>query len=142
MECQNSQPFVDPSETGNTVVDGTMDIVAEDDDMNIDPRLLTPASYLHDLISSPTSPASSVDGDSVVFTPTDSVSDALPEAESTTDTNMGAPASDNTVTYDADGFPIDNRGAVSPITFYDLMYVDYNNMADEELHDYLGGRFV
>lgn len=144
VECQNAEPFVDPNSTENSVLDHTMDIVAEDE--NIDPTLLTPASYLHDLVSSPTSPASSVDADSAIFTPTESVSDALPDADPTTDTptniNMQTPASDNTVTYDSEGFPIDNRGAVSPTTFYDLMYLDYNNMTDEELHDYLGGRFV
>jgi hypothetical protein len=144
VECQNAEPFVDPNSTENSVLDHTMDIVAEDE--NIDPRILSPASYLHDLVSAPTSPASSVDGDTAIFTPTGSISDALPDADSTTDTptdiNMEASASDNTVTYDPEGFPIDNRGAVSPTTFCDLMYLDYNNMTDEELHDYLGGRFV
>jgi hypothetical protein len=144
VECQNAQLPAHSSWTEDSVLDNTMDIVAEVE--NIDPTLSSPASYLHDLVSSPTSPASSVDGDSAIFTPTESVSDALPGADPTADTptdiNMEAPASDNTVTYDPEGFPIHNGGSVSPTTSYDLIHVDYNNMTDEELHDYLGGTWV
>jgi hypothetical protein len=138
--CQNAQLLFDPSWTEQRVPDGDMDIETEDENMNIDPTLRTPVTYNHThipiSISSPTHSTSSMAENTSIYTPPET----LPDAKIELDTEMDS--FDDTVTHNAQDYPIHNHGPVSPTNFYDYMNMDYNDMTDEQFGDAFGNDWV
>jgi hypothetical protein len=136
--CQNDQILINqPIPQLPTWNEPSIDVGPEDEDMNIDPTLRTAIALTSRLTSSPVSIASSTSSmatDSPVYTPPES----LPDVGTHTDTEM-EPPSYGTITFDSDHFPIHNHGPVSPSTFYTGLGLDFDNMRNEECHDYLGG---
>jgi hypothetical protein len=134
--CQDDHLIVDELVQQNPISnEHPMDVEPEDEDMNIDPSLRTPATQIHCPTSSPssdTSSTSSMATDSPIYTP----SESLPDAN--TDTEM-APPSYGTITFDASSFPVHNDGPVSPNTFYTGLGIDHNNLSNEKGRMHFGG---
>ncbi|KAG9841693.1 hypothetical protein KCU98_g8537, partial [Aureobasidium melanogenum] len=140
-----------------------MEIEAFEEDMRIDPQLLTPGTNnsgydvgMTDACMSPVAETLTTSVDADADTPSYSPSPIASDSSIDEESPLLAPdqsnpdvdalssawakiAENDIVTYDPDGFAIHSCPPVSPTTFYGLMDLDYNNMTDAQRRAYLGG---